>query len=101
MYVCSVSQSCLTLCDSTDCKPSRLLCPWDFPGKNTRVGSHFFIQGNLPDPRIEPASPALAGKFFTNEPPEKPVNNESSLKIYQFKSFSNLKDLSGYWRVVS
>ena len=24
---------------------SRLLCPWDFPGKNTRVGFHFFLQG--------------------------------------------------------
>ena len=22
-------------------KPTRLLCPWDFPGKNTRVGCHF------------------------------------------------------------
>ena len=25
--------------------PSRLLCPWDFPGKNTGVGCHFFLQG--------------------------------------------------------
>ena len=25
--------------------PTRLLCPWDFPGKNTRVGSHFLLQG--------------------------------------------------------
>ena len=22
----------------------RLLCPWDFPGKNTRVGCHFLLQ---------------------------------------------------------
>ena len=22
-----------------------LLCPWNFPGKNTRVGCHFFLQG--------------------------------------------------------
>ena len=28
---------------------------------------------NLPDPGIEPASPALAGRFFTTEPPGKPV----------------------------
>ena len=21
------------------------LCPWDFSGKNTRVGCHFFLQG--------------------------------------------------------
>ena len=27
--------------------------------------------GDLPDPGIEPASPALAGGFFTTEPPGK------------------------------
>ena len=32
-------QSCLTLCD-----PTRLLCPWDSPGKNTGVGCHFLLQ---------------------------------------------------------
>ena len=25
--------------------PTRLLCPWDFPGKNTGVGCHFLLQG--------------------------------------------------------
>ena len=25
--------------------------------------------GDLPDPRIEPVSPALGGGFFTDEPP--------------------------------
>ena len=29
--------------------------------------------GNLPDPAIEPTSPALAGGFFTTEPPAKPA----------------------------
>ena len=24
---------------------TRLLCPWDFPGKNTGVGCHFLLQG--------------------------------------------------------
>ena len=28
--------------------PSRLLCPWDFPGKNTGVGCHFLLQGIFP-----------------------------------------------------
>ena len=32
--------------------PTRLLCPWDFPGKNTGVGCHFLLQ-SLPDPGIE------------------------------------------------
>ena len=25
-------------------QPARLLCPWDFPGKNTGVGCHFLLQ---------------------------------------------------------
>ena len=33
-------QSCLTLCDPTD----YIFCPWSFPGKNTGVGCHFFLQ---------------------------------------------------------
>ena len=51
--------------------PARLLCPWNFPGRNTGVSCHFLLQVNLPDPRIEPtspASPALAGRLFTTEP---------------------------------
>ena len=27
---------------------TRLLCPWDSPGKNTRVGCHAFLQGIFP-----------------------------------------------------
>ena len=28
--------------------PNRLLCPWDFTGKNTGVGCLFLLQGILP-----------------------------------------------------
>ena len=45
-------------------------CPWDFPGKNTGVGCHFFLQGSS-WPRDWTRSPALAGGFFTTEPSEK------------------------------
>ena len=42
----SVAQLCLTLCNPMDCSPSnRLPSPWDCPGKSTRVGWHFFLQG--------------------------------------------------------
>ena len=27
---------------------ARLLCPWDFPGKNTGVGYHSILQGIFP-----------------------------------------------------
>ena len=31
--------------------------------------------GNLPNPKIEPTSPTLAGRFFTTELPGKPIGN--------------------------
>ena len=34
-------------------------------------GLSFPSPGDLPDPESEPRSPALAGRFFTTEPPEK------------------------------
>ena len=40
-------------------QPARAFCPWDFPGKHTGMGCHSLLQGNLPDPGIEPKSPAL------------------------------------------
>ena len=48
MYVCicvcaNVAQSCLTLCNPMDWSPL-VLCPWDSPGKNTRVGCHALLQ---------------------------------------------------------
>ena len=39
-----VTQSCLTL-QPHGLSPIRLLCPWDFPGKNTGVGCHFLLLG--------------------------------------------------------
>ena len=38
--LCSVTESCQTLCDST-----RLLCPWGFSRQNTGVGCHALFQG--------------------------------------------------------
>ena len=38
---------------------TRLLCPWNSPGKNTGVGFHFLLQGDLLNPGMGPRSPAL------------------------------------------
>ena len=60
-----------TLCNSM----ARLLCPWDFPGKNTGGGLPFLSPGDLPNPEIKPASlasPAVACGIFTTVPPGKP-----------------------------
>ena len=43
MYVCVwVTQSCPNLCNPMNWG---FLYPWNFPGKNTRVGSHSLLQG--------------------------------------------------------
>ena len=42
MNTCSVMSDSLPL---HGLYPVRLLCPWDFPGKNTGVGCHFLLQG--------------------------------------------------------
>ena len=41
----------------------------EFPRQECRSELPFPTPGDLPDPEIEPASPALAGGFFTTEPP--------------------------------
>ena len=39
--------------DSATYELTRLLCPWDSPGKNTGVGCHALLQGEFPDTGIE------------------------------------------------
>ena len=43
--------------------PARVLCPWNFPGKNTGVGSRFLLQGIF---RNGACISCIAGGFFTN-----------------------------------
>ena len=47
MLVSEGAQSCLTL-RPRGLEPTRLLCPWDSPGRNTGVGCHFLLQGIFP-----------------------------------------------------
>ena len=44
-----------------------------FPRQEYWSGLSFPPPGEIPDPRIEPASRALAGGFFTTQPPGKPT----------------------------
>ena len=47
--------------------PTKLLCPWDYPGKNTGVGCHALLQGIFLTQGLNPRllhSPELAGRFF-------------------------------------
>ena len=46
------TKSCTTLLWPHGLQPIMFLCPWDFPGKNTEVGCHFFLQGIFPIQRL-------------------------------------------------
>ena len=45
---CLVTKSGPVLLWPQGLRPTRLLCPWDFPGKNTGMGWHFLLQGLFP-----------------------------------------------------
>jgi len=44
-YCCLITKLCPTLLWPQGLQPTRLLCLWDFPGKNTGVDCHFLFQG--------------------------------------------------------
>ena len=48
---------------------------------------------DLPDPGIEPTSPALAGGFFTAEPPRKPFSGLTYVKVHHLMTGVRLKPL--------
>ena len=70
---CLVSSCAGIFCDSMDCAPLSK----GFSGQEYWSELPFPSLGDLPNPGIEPASPALAGEFFTTEPP-----GELKLKCY-------------------
>ena len=67
------SLSCVRLFATHGLWPTKLLHPWDSPGKNTGVGCHFLLQRIFPNPGIEPKSPALQAHSLPSEPPGKPT----------------------------
>ena len=85
------AQSCPTLCNPMDCSPVRLLCPWNFSGKNTRVDCHFLLQGIFPTQGSKLplfVSPALAFSAFS-----------SHANILCFVIFSSMNDVSPAFQV--
>ena len=57
LCICQLSRSVVS--DSLQphkLQPTRLLSPWNFPGKNTGVGCHFLLQGIFP---TQGSSPGL------------------------------------------
>ena len=63
--VCLVAHLCLTLYGPWTVA-LQLLCPWDFPDKNTGAGGHFLVQGIFPaqGSNLRLIS-CIVGRFFT------------------------------------
>ena len=60
----SCAQSCSSLCGPMDCSPQAPL-PVGFSRQGHWRGVPFSTPGDLPNPGVEPTSPALAGGLFT------------------------------------
>ena len=78
-----VTQSCLTLCNPVDYSP---------PGSSVHgiqqeqwSGQPFSSPGDLPDPRIEPRSPALQANSLLPEPPGKSLSPQVLCRKSQYK----------------
>ena len=73
----SVAQLCPTLYDPMD-------CPWAFSRQEYCSGLPCPPPGDLPNPRIEPTSPAFQVDSLPSEPPGKPMNTGmGSLSLLQ------------------
>ena len=79
--MCLVALLGPTLCNPMDCSPPGSSAHGDSPGKNTGVGCHALLQGNLPNPGIEPWSPALQVDSLPAELPGKPLTNDRTPEL--------------------
>ena len=78
-----VAQSCPTLCDPIDCSlpqtvAYRLLHRWDFPGKSTRVGCHFLLQGIFLTQGLNPGLPRCRQTLY-------PLNHQGRCRVHHAK----------------
>ena len=69
----SVARSCPALCGPMNYIARQAPLSVGFSRQEYWSGLPFPPPGDLPDPGIEPRSPAVAGRFFTTEPPGKPM----------------------------
>ena len=67
-----LAQLCPTLCNPTDLQPTRLLCPWSSPGKNTGVGCHSLLQRLFPTQGLNPSLPHCRQVLYHLKPQRSP-----------------------------
>ena len=80
-------------------EPARLLGPWNFPGKNTGVGSQFPPARDLPDPGIKPSSPASSA-LQAGKPRIPRIGTEKELQDGLWNWTCGLKSWPGHCSVL-
>ena len=64
-----------------------------FPRQEHWTGLPFPSPGDPPDSGVEPLSLALAGVFFTTEPPEKPDNCFTTRYMQSWTKYRHLREM--------
>ena len=102
MVLMFIAHSCSTLCNLIDCSPPGSFCPWNSPGKNTGMGSHFLLQKGHPDQGIKPESSAFLADSLLPEPPREPECSNFILFdiAIQFSQNNLLKRLSFFLFII-
>ena len=98
-----VAQSCPTLLWPHGLLPTRLLCPWDFPGKSTGVGCHFLLQRIFLTQGLNPGLPHCRLRLYHLSHQGSPTN-VSSCPAFATLKFTYLSDLlasSRLWQFLS
>ena len=71
------SESHIQLCDPMDCS-ARLLCPWDFPGKNPGVVTAISFPRRSSQPRYQTHVPCVSRQIFFL-----PLSHQERLKFLE------------------
>ena len=67
------------LCATHRRQPTRLPCPWDYPGKNTGVGCHFLLQCR----KVKSESEVTQSCLTLSDPMDCSLPGSSILRIFQ------------------
>ena len=80
--------------------PTRLLYPWDFPGKNTGVGCHALLQGIFPTQGWNPSANTEDVKDVSSVPESRKFSEEGNGNPLQYSCLENPMDREAWQAIV-
>ena len=80
----------LTLLRPHGLQSTRLLCPWDSPGKNTGVGCHVLLQGIFPTQESNPHLLHCKQILYPLSHLGSPIYVQNNRNIQEFSTQSNI-----------